>query len=161
MMGKNIGIILILSVFIGSLALSGCSTVPKKFKEEVSGIKTRVDTLESRVEGVEGRQTDLERMSQEEAARGMARSNIAARKKTRSPESRAETKELQALLRDAGFYEGKIDGVKGRMTRKAIRRFQRAAELTVDGIAGPKTLEALSRYKAPRESSAREKEVLK
>jgi hypothetical protein len=35
------------------------------------------------------------------------------------------------------------DGIAGRQTRRAIRRFQRGHGLTVDGIAGPATLAAL------------------
>jgi peptidoglycan hydrolase-like protein with peptidoglycan-binding domain len=35
------------------------------------------------------------------------------------------------------------DGIYGRVTRRAVRRFQRAHGLTVDGVAGPRTLEAL------------------
>ena len=35
------------------------------------------------------------------------------------------------------------DGVYGRQTRRAVRRFQRAHGLTVDGIIGPQTLAAL------------------
>src|SRR3989338_8735585 len=47
--------------------ISGCGTVLKKFKEEVGGIKTRVETLESRVEGVEAKQSDAERAAAEQA----------------------------------------------------------------------------------------------
>lgn len=35
------------------------------------------------------------------------------------------------------------DGVIGRKTRKAVRRFQRKEDLVVDGIIGPQTLNAL------------------
>jgi peptidoglycan hydrolase-like protein with peptidoglycan-binding domain len=35
------------------------------------------------------------------------------------------------------------DGVYGRKTRAAVRRFQRREGLTVDGVIGPRTLEAL------------------
>jgi Transglycosylase-like domain/Putative peptidoglycan binding domain len=35
------------------------------------------------------------------------------------------------------------DGIYGRQTRRAVRRFQRAHGLAVDGIAGPQTLAAL------------------
>jgi peptidoglycan hydrolase-like protein with peptidoglycan-binding domain len=35
------------------------------------------------------------------------------------------------------------DGIYGRETRRAVRRFQRSHGLTVDGVTGPQTLEAL------------------
>ena len=158
-MTKNMCVILS-CMLLGTIALSGCGTVPKKFKEEVSGIRTRVDTLESRVEGVEGRQTDLERMAQEEAARRV-KSNIGTRTKTRSPAAKAEIREIQTLLKNAGYYTGRIDGVKGRVTRKSIREFQRANGLSADGIVGPKTLEALSRYTTSAQGMAQEKSAVK
>ena len=60
--------------------------------------------------------------------------------------SKESIKDIQASLKNAGFYNGKIDGIKGRQTRKAIRDFQEANGLKADGVAGPKTREALSKY---------------
>ncbi len=140
----------VLAVFL----VSGCSTVPKKFKEEVSGIKTKVDTLESRVESVESKQTESERMVSEQnqvieemKSRKEARvsTNITTRQ-TVSTGGRAHTKEIQACLKNAGFYKGKIDGVKGRSTKKAIKEFQKANGLRADGVVGVKTWEAMNKY---------------
>lgn len=125
--------------------ISGCGTVPKKFQEEVGGIKTRVETLESRVEGVEARQSDAERAAADEAEKERrVKTNISTRSKSRK--GVASTKEIQISLKNAGFYKGSIDGIKGANTKKAIREFQEANGLTVDGKVGPKTWELLSRY---------------
>ncbi|MDD5136980.1 MAG: hypothetical protein PHN63_06520, partial [Candidatus Omnitrophica bacterium] len=62
---KNLAVTV--AVVAALFLVSGCSTVPKKFKEEVSGIKTKVDTLESRVESVESKQTEAERMLSQQA----------------------------------------------------------------------------------------------
>jgi peptidoglycan hydrolase-like protein with peptidoglycan-binding domain len=56
------------------------------------------------------------------------------------------TKQIQIALKKAGFYEGKIDGVIGRQTRKAVRAFQKSKGLNPDGVVGPKTWEELSKY---------------
>ena len=53
---------------------------------------------------------------------------------------------LQVALRARGLYAGTIDGLPGRATTTAVRRFQRRAGLHVDGIAGPRTRRALGRY---------------
>jgi murein DD-endopeptidase MepM/ murein hydrolase activator NlpD len=50
---------------------------------------------------------------------------------------------LQFLLHSRGFGPGAFDGGFGPNTASAVRRFQRAAGLSVDGIAGPSTLSAL------------------
>jgi len=52
---------------------------------------------------------------------------------------------LQYLLKARGFEAGGFDGGFGPNTLAAVRRFQRAAGLSVDGIAGPATLGALRR----------------
>jgi len=133
------------------LAVAGCGTAPKKLREEVTGIKTRVDTLESRVEGVETRQMEQERVVSEQTEKveqlkteRRPRTNIGVRSRGGKGEERV--KEIQVSLKSAGFYTGKIDGIKGRNTRKAIREFQKANGLVADGIVGKKTWELLSKY---------------
>lgn len=55
----------------------------------------------------------------------------------------AAVKTLQTALKEQGYYSGKIDGVFGKGTVKAVKAFQRKNGLKADGIAGPLTLEKL------------------
>jgi peptidoglycan hydrolase-like protein with peptidoglycan-binding domain len=57
---------------------------------------------------------------------------------------------LQVALKTAGLYPAAVDGIRGPMTVRAVRRFQRRRHLTVDGIAGPQTRRALGRRGRPR-----------
>lgn len=50
---------------------------------------------------------------------------------------------LQLALTRGGWYTGRIDGIFGRQTLNAVRRFQAAFGLAPDGIVGPLTWEAL------------------
>jgi len=145
------GVTALIAVFI----ISGCSSTPKKVQEEVTGIKTRVDTLESRVEGVESKQADVEKTTAEQAAAledlkaskaTTGKSNISVLVREGKPSS--SVRDIQTALSNAGFYHGKIDGVKGKATRKAIRDFQSANGLKADGVVGPKTRELLNRYES-------------
>ena len=61
-------------------------------------------------------------------------------------DSSDKTKQIQAALKKAGFYKGKIDGKIGPRTKAAVRDFQKAMKLNPDGVAGSKTLEALKIY---------------
>lgn len=47
---------------------------------------------------------------------------------------------LQEILTELDFYDGSITGNYGRLTKEAVRLFQREHDLSSDGIAGPRTL---------------------
>lgn len=139
----------ILAAFI----ISGCGTSQKKVQSEVTGIKTRVETLESRVEGVESKQAEVERMTAEQAqalddikAAGASQVKTNISVKTREGARSGKTKDIQQALKNAGYYDGKIDGVKGKGTRKAIKDFQRANGLKADGVVGRRTWDLLSNH---------------
>ncbi len=53
---------------------------------------------------------------------------------------------IQAALREAGFYNGNIDGKVGPQTRSAITSFQRSQNLKADGIVGRATWGALQAF---------------
>lgn len=53
---------------------------------------------------------------------------------------------LQNILKQLGFYFGKIDGIYGTNTRNAVINFQNSIGINSDGIVGPVTWNALSPY---------------
>jgi hypothetical protein len=57
-------------------------------------------------------------------------------------------KDIQTALKNAGLYDGSVDGSKGPMTDRAIRNFQSQSGLKVDGKVGPQTWAKLSTYLA-------------
>jgi peptidoglycan hydrolase-like protein with peptidoglycan-binding domain len=50
-----------------------------------------------------------------------------------------EVKDLQEALEALGFSPGKIDGVFGAATEKAVKAFQSSVGIDADGIVGPLT----------------------
>jgi uncharacterized protein (TIGR02594 family) len=50
---------------------------------------------------------------------------------------------VQTRLKELGFDPGPLDGVRGRATITAVRKFQAARGLTVDGLVGSQTYSAL------------------
>ena len=59
-------------------------------------------------------------------------------------------RKLQTELKKQGFYSGKVDGIYGRSTVKAVKAFQKANGLKADGVAGQETQEKLyARKKEP------------
>lgn len=57
--------------------------------------------------------------------------------------ARETMKTIQHELARRGFHPGAIDGIFGRRTEMAVRRFQADRGLLVDGVLGPETRRAL------------------
>ncbi len=54
--------------------------------------------------------------------------------------------DIQQALKNAGLYEGKVDGISGPMTREAVESFQSQNGLKSDGKVGPMTWQKLKEY---------------
>jgi peptidoglycan hydrolase-like protein with peptidoglycan-binding domain len=63
-----------------------------------------------------------------------------------SQEKAISEKDIQQALKNAGFYQGEIDGKIGPKTKKAIEDFQAKNNLKADGKVGPLTWGKLSVY---------------
>jgi murein L,D-transpeptidase YcbB/YkuD len=55
-------------------------------------------------------------------------------------------KDIQTALKNAGFYNGSVDGKIGPKTKSAIQDFQKAKGLKADGKVGPKTWAEMEKY---------------
>lgn len=60
--------------------------------------------------------------------------------------SRPNAKQIQTALKNAGYYQGTIDGKIGKQTRQAIKKFQKENNLNADGKAGKATWSLLSKH---------------
>lgn len=58
----------------------------------------------------------------------------------------ASALDVQKALKNAGYYEGAIDGKVGKKTKSAISNFQKDHGLKADGIIGRKTWSELKNY---------------
>ncbi len=52
-------------------------------------------------------------------------------------------RQIQKKLKDQAFYFGNVDGIYGKQTTAAVKKYQSRYGLKVDGICGPQTLSAL------------------
>ncbi len=66
--------------------------------------------------------------------------------KTYSTLEKLSGTQIQKALKNAGFYQGSIDGKIGSKTKEAIIKFQKVNGLKADGIVGKRTSAELSRY---------------
>jgi murein L,D-transpeptidase YcbB/YkuD len=142
-----------------SFLITGCSTVSSK---RLNGLETKVSTLEAKVDSVEQRQSAIEGQTGESRESvGYLKGKVDSRGPStvvvtgtqgnegylyKSGKKSLTHKEIQLALKNAGFYNGPIDGKIGKNTKKAIREFQKTNGLKADGIVGPKTRDLLLQY---------------
>ena len=139
-----------------ALILSGCAGA--QTRQGVARLQSQVGLLEERV-------TQLERsvtmgpgmpLSHETAPTDFRISAeqpvqpTTVRSSGKSPAAKTSlkpsTREIQQALKNAGFYQGAIDGKRGPMTREAVKEFQRLHGLSDDGVVGKQTWAKLSAY---------------
>ncbi len=146
-------------VIVLALTLVGCATGRK-----VQDLETKVGILEGRIGMIEQRQGIAESQTGESREsvgylKGKVESIPATPIQTAVVGARENEgfvygakppkmskKDIQRALKNANFYDGPIDGVMGRRTKKAIKKFQKAMGLKSDGIIGKGTLEKLTGY---------------
>ena len=128
-------------------------------------METKMDVLESKVNSVEQRQTSIEGQTGESREsvgylKGKLE-NVSHGPSTvvvtgttaknegylyKSGKASLTKKDIQLALKNAGFYNGPIDGNIGKKTKGAIRDFQKANGLKADGKVGKQTTRLLSQY---------------
>jgi peptidoglycan hydrolase-like protein with peptidoglycan-binding domain len=121
-------------VFVLMLALTGClrktfdenASMEPAATEEVSNVEM---TDVSQEEDMQGRSVSVEAVSDQAAAF-----------------EKPSIQDIQQALKNAGIYEGNVDGISGPKTRNAIEVFQSKAGLKTDGKVGPKTWQKLKEY---------------
>ena len=145
---RVLGIVLVMGM------LSGCAAT--RSRSDMARVQSQVGLLDERV-------TQLERasgmgMSSAPGSEPMFDSGPAigggsSRTRREAPAAFAapssikpSTREIQQALKNAGFYQGNVDGKMGPVTREAIKEFQRVHGLTDDGVAGRKTWAKLKAY---------------
>lgn len=122
------------------VSLSGCSTTGKSKDLEIQGLRTQVSALESQTPA---RTEDINSLDQTALSSSSTTGNLEGSAEVKDKPS---ARQIQAALKNAGYYQGVIDGKFGRKTRQAVKDFQKANNLSVDGKVGKKTWAALKEY---------------
>jgi len=155
--GARILALLVIGVFM----LTGCAG--KKMKQEVNLLKTQVGGLTTELNRVseEMRLTQETLKNEEEKRRRLEQEisgvsgSISSKGKSvttqngvyRTPSGfEVQVTDLQTALKNAGYYNGAVDGKAGAGTQDAIRKFQSEHGLKADGVCGRKTWGKLKSY---------------
>lgn len=139
-----------------ALLMSGCAGGPGR--KEVSRLQSQLGLLEDRITqlergGVSGAGTaaflsePIAASESASASRVQPRADASGTKAASATSSlKPSTREIQQALKNAGFYQGAVDGKMGPLTREAIREFQRVHGLSDDGVVGKHTWAKLGAY---------------
>ena len=131
-MGRKVLLLGLVAAFI--ISLNGCASSRNK-DLEIQGLRNQVTALESQAPA-----------KTEEALGEQVVVEVEDSDKIRDIKDGPSPRQIQAALKNAGYYQGVIDGKIGRQSRQAIRDFQKANNLSVDGKVGKKTWVALKEY---------------
>lgn len=145
-------------VIISAVLIAGCAT-GRRFQD----LETRVGILDGRISTIEQRQGIVESQTGDSresvgylkgkvesipfSPTGVgtgAKGSEGVARGIKPP--KLSKKDIQRSLKNANFYNGPIDGVMGKKTKKAIREFQRSMGLKADGVVGLETAEKLVVY---------------
>ncbi|MCM8799457.1 MAG: peptidoglycan-binding protein [Candidatus Omnitrophica bacterium] len=119
------------------LSFFGCATLPEGSKDvEIYRLKARINVLED----------ELSQKQKENLALKEEVAQLKQLLEERTVFKMPSAKEIQTALKNAGFYDGEIDGQIGSKTKEAIIKFQEANKLTADGVVGSRTWELLRKY---------------
>lgn len=122
-------------------SLSGCATMRKNNDLEIQGLRNKVSALETQL-----KEKDDEVNSLKEASVKSSEDINMNTNKIVGGKQQIELKQVQTALKNAGYYQGTVDGKMGKKTRKAVRAFQKANKLPADGQVGKNTWEVLKEY---------------
>jgi len=138
-MAKKVLLLGLAAVFLFSL--SGCATMRKDNDLETQGLRNKVSALEAQLKEKDDEINSLK----ETPVKSNEELNLNAGKVSETKQQ-IDPKQIQTALKNAGYYQGVVDGRMGKKTRKAVRAFQKANKLPADGKVGKNTWDLLKDY---------------
>lgn len=148
---------LLLAIVFVAAMVSGCQTTSNK--QQMDSLSAKVQTLEGTVQDRDRElsqlQGQIDQMSREiddqkRTIQAKEQARMAAPVETKDRlgiiKVNVPATDIQSALKEAGFYNGAIDGKVGANTISAIAAFQKANNLTSDSIVGQKTWDLLKTY---------------
>ena len=141
-----------LAVLIATAGLAGgCaegqhSQMLHQLRSDIGVLDQRVSRLERAGLGQSSSQPAAAALPAEPAAQPQAPIAPPPAPQAPAPMLKPTKREIQQALKNAGFYQGTVDGRIGSHTREAVKEFQRSHGLKVDGVVGRQTWEQLAPY---------------
>lgn len=128
--------------------ISGCATTKKTsdLDERLFALEAKMNSIEQNQANAEDRLSGLEVVSSRQAEAAREAISISPDKKPANPCIKLTKKDIQLALKNAGYYNGPIDGKLGSGTIKSLKKFQKENRLKANGKINKETRNKLSAY---------------
>lgn len=152
MRGIRIGILVTAALVVGGCAQGKYGQQMTRLQSQVGLLDERVTQLErASAEGIAAVAPVIEPLTDIASAPAVPLSLEptragSAEHTSSKPAAKPTARAIQQALKNAGFYQGAVDGRMGPLTRDAIREFQRVHGLVDDGVVGKRTWAKLHEY---------------
>ena len=141
-------------MFAGLIFLAGCATTTRG--SQTTQLQMRVSELERQLEDKNDEIKDLNYQIKDlsyEADKSKSRKIMVESTSSEANEDIGQIirvgvapDQVQLALKNAGYYQGTVDGKVGAKTKKAISAFQKDNNLKADGVVGRQTWAALKTH---------------
>ncbi len=126
---------------------SGCAS-KKKTSKQISALEAQVGVLTDEVSRLDQSLQEVRGGVQDQGESvSSARVSSGGGNVYRTPSGfELPSNNIQAALKNAGYYQGNIDGKIGSASKEALKSFQKDNGLEADGVCGRRTWDKLKPY---------------
>ena len=141
-MNRKLALLAVVGIL--SLGVAGC-VGNSKYNKDMATMKSQMQLVQQDVENLRSNQGKVEDQvasaQKSKAAQGSGEGEaVVAGEIYRTPSGfTLPSKDIQKALKNAGYYNGTVDGKIGNATRSALKQFQEDQGLNADGVCGRKT----------------------
>ena len=141
----------ILSVFLTGCATTQSSRYDNRLAGRIARIEEKTDEQNQEIMALKYEIEDISKQLANLKHQGRSHTPIQPQKSVKEKHNRiirvsVSPQRVQKALKNAGYYDGAIDGKIGKNSQKAIQEFQKDHDLKIDGLVGKKTWFEMKKY---------------
>jgi len=140
-MRANLVVAVALALIMASCAGSNETVAPGDSETNISQLRTELQQRDNRI-----RELESELKQAKDEMKRLKSPEVSPPVKNTKVTGKIDPIQVQTALKNAGYYDGPIDGRLDPQTVDAIKRFQEDKGLGVDGSVGKKTWAALKQH---------------
>ena len=146
------------TVLLGTMMMTSACATKKQHQRDITNLQGQIGSLQSDVARLDQSLKDTETALKTTQDHGQAQTGIAAGAGSvlgqftqgaiyRTPSGfELPGASIQKALKNAGYYQGTLDGKVGTRTKQALKNFQKDNGLEPDGVCGRQTWARLQQF---------------